>query len=89
MTDYGRELCQGIDDEFIIDDDIEARFAACPKAYQYFNSFPELYRRVRIDNIQRVRACPELFEARLKKLIEASERGEMFGDWNDYGRLLE
>ncbi|MDE5997478.1 MAG: hypothetical protein K2G77_04615 [Muribaculaceae bacterium] len=52
-------------------------------------SFPDLYRRVRIDNIQRVRAGTELFESRLKKLIEASERGDMIGDWNDYGRLLD
>ena len=54
------------------------------------NTFPSLYQRVYIDNIQRNKACKEMFVSRLKKkLIEASERGEMIGDWHDYGRLLD
>ena len=52
-------------------------------------TFPALYQRVRIDNIQRKKACQELFDSRLQKLIEASERGEMIGDWHDCGRLLD
>ncbi len=36
--------------------------------------------RVRIDNIQRVKASPELASTRLNKLIEASAKGEMIGD---------
>lgn len=52
-------------------------------------TFPGLYQRVRIDNIQRVAASPQLFASRLEKLVKASERGEMIGDWHDHGRLLE
>ncbi|MDE6380896.1 MAG: YdeI/OmpD-associated family protein, partial [Muribaculaceae bacterium] len=89
MTDKGLEVCPDLTAEFIIDADILQRFAVNPLAYHNFMAFPDLYRRVRIDNIQRVRAGKELFESRLKKLIEASERGEMIGDWNDYGRLLD
>ncbi|MDE5593971.1 MAG: YdeI/OmpD-associated family protein [Muribaculaceae bacterium] len=59
------------------------------KAWNNFKSFPELYQRVRIDNVQRVRKCKDLFDSRLKKLIDASERGEMYGEWNDGGRLLD
>ena len=88
MTDKGREVCPDLNAEFIIDSDILERFTANPQAYYNFRAFPDLYRRVRIDNIQRVRGGKELFESRLKKLIEASERGEMIGDWNDCGRLL-
>lgn len=29
-----------------------------------------------------------VFGSRLHKLIEASERGNMIGDWHDCGRLL-
>lgn len=89
MTDEGRQVCPDMYAEMIIDSDILEQFALNSLAYSNFMTFPELYRRVRIDNIQRVRACRELFDSRLKKLIEFSERGEMFGDWNDGGRLLD
>ncbi|MDE5927631.1 MAG: YdeI/OmpD-associated family protein, partial [Duncaniella sp.] len=59
-----------------------------PTAWTNFITFPALYRRVRIDNIQRNRNCRHIFISRLNKLIEASERGEMIGDWHDCGRLL-
>ena len=35
------------------------------------------------------RGREENFHKRLQKLIEASEKGIMVGDWNNYGRLLE
>lgn len=89
MTDRGREVCPDLNEDFIIDADILECFNANPKAFHNFQSFPDLYRRVRIDNIQRVRPGKEMFESRLRKLIEASERGEMIGVWNDYGRLLD
>lgn len=89
MTERGRAACPVMNMEFVIDADILDRLAASPAALSNFLSFPDLYRRVRIDNIQRVRASKELFESRLNKLIEASERGEMYGEWNDGGRLLD
>ena len=89
MTDRGRSVCPDLNMEFVIDADILERFAAYPAALSNFLSFPALYRRVRIDNIQRVRAGKEIFDSRLNKLIEASERGEMYGDWNDGGRLVD
>jgi hypothetical protein len=49
-----------------------------------------LYQRVRIDSIQRDKKRDiEVYQKRLKKLIENSKQNKMFGDWNDYGRLLE
>lgn len=89
MTDRGRDACCDIDAEFIIEPDIINRFTVNEAAWNNFKSFPELYQRVRIDNIQRVRKCKELFDSRLKKLIDACERGEMYGEWNDGGRLLD
>ncbi len=89
MTDKGRAACPDLDAEFIVDQEITDAFSLSPIAWQNFQSFPALYQRVRIDNIQRVKANPELFASRLNKLIEASASGEMIGDWHDYGRLLD
>ncbi len=89
MTDRGRKTCPDLDAEFVIDPEIVEAFSVNPTAWHSFKSFPTLYQRVRIDNIQRVKAAPELFLSRLNKLIEASANGEMIGDWNDYGRLLD
>ncbi|NBH99167.1 hypothetical protein E5357_01430 [Hominisplanchenecus murintestinalis] len=55
--------------------------------YPYLTSY--LYQRVRIDTIQIKKKQPELFRSRLKKLIENTRQGIMYGDWNDNGRLLE
>lgn len=89
MTDSGRAACPDIDAEFEIIPEIIEAFSANPMAWNNFKSFPSLYQRVRIDNIQRNKAKRELFDSRLQKLIEASERNEMIGDWHDCGRLLD
>ncbi|MDE7147610.1 MAG: YdeI/OmpD-associated family protein, partial [Duncaniella sp.] len=73
----------------VIDVDIIKEFEANPAAWSNFRSFPALYQRGRIDNIQANKANSALFASRLKKLINASESGEMIGDWHDCGRLLD
>lgn len=89
MTDKGCAVCPDLDAEFEIAPEIVAAFKLRPVAWHHFQNFSPLYQRVRIDNIQRAISKHELFESRLIKLIEASERGEMIGDWHDCGRLLE
>lgn len=89
MTDGGRAVCPDLDAEFVIIPEIIETFKANPVAWRNFKSFPTLYQRVRIDNIQRVRECKELFDSRLKKLIDASEHDKLIGDWHDCGRLLD
>ena len=89
MTDRGRAVCPDLDADFEIVTEIIEVFSTHPDAWRNFTSFPSLYQRVRIDNIQRNKAKRELFDSRLQKLIEASERGEMIGDWHDCGRLLD
>ena len=75
---------------FVIDGEIQQAFRSNPKAWETFQSFPALYQRVRIDCIQRDKKKDRaVFDKRLKKLIEQSENGKMFGEWNDYGRLLD
>ncbi|WP_286526140.1 YdeI/OmpD-associated family protein [Duncaniella freteri] len=89
MTDKGRSACPDLDAEFVIDADIIAEFEANPAAWSNFRSFPALYQRVRIDNIQANKSNNALFTSRLTKLINASESGVMIGDWHDCGRLLD
>lgn len=89
MTDSGRAACPKLDAEFVIMPEILKAFQANAVAWEKFNAFPPLYQRVRLDNIQRNKAYPQVFESRLNKLIEASERGELIGEWNDNGRLLD
>lgn len=88
MTDDGRKACPDLSAEFQIMPEIIREFRKVPSAWDNFQAMPALYQRVRIDNIQRVKSKPMLFTSRLGKLIEASARGEMIGDWHDCGRLL-
>lgn len=89
MTDAGRAACPDLDKEFVILPEIIAIFKTDPEAWANFTSSPPLYQRVRIDNIQRTKSRRELFDSRLKNLIEASRQGYLIGDWHDYGRLLD
>ena len=86
MTEAGR--AQYPTKEFEIMPEIVMAFKKTSTAWENFQTMPPLYQRVRIDNIHRVKSKPELFNSRLKKLIEASAKGEMIGDWHDFGRLL-
>lgn len=87
MTDAGRAVFP--DTEFVLPDDIRAALEAVPEAWRHFQEFPPLYRRIRVDNILRVRKNRELFEQRLARLIETATRGVTYGAWDDFGRLSE
>lgn len=91
MTDAGRAVLPDLtDSSFTIDAEIQRAFQENPTAWAHFQTFPPLYQRVRIDCIQRDKKKDRaVFDMRLKKLIENSAAGKMFGDWNDYGRLLD
>ena len=91
MTDAGRAVLPDMSDSgFVIDEEIYQAFQENLVAWYNFQSFPILYQRVRIDSIQRDKKKDRaIFDNRLRKLIEQSETGKMFGDWNDYGRLLD
>ncbi|MEJ6529146.1 YdeI/OmpD-associated family protein [Exiguobacterium sp. USCH10] len=73
---------------FVVDSEIILRLQEDSQVYANFMTFPELYRRIRIDTIQSVRQDRELYTKRLNKLIEKTRANEMYGQWNDDGRLL-
>lgn len=89
MTEAGLKVLPDMRPEsFIIDQEIETRLKEDDQVYQNFLSFPELYRRIRIDNIQSYKNDQELFNRRLTKFIENTRANKLYGQWNDNGRLL-
>lgn len=88
MTDAGKAVMPDLDAPFIIRNDILIALQADPIAWRNFQSFPELYQRVRIDNIQGYRRTAAESEKLIQKLIETAHKGVMYGQWNDYGRLV-
>lgn len=89
MTDAGRAVLPDLSEAgFIVDDRVLAALREDPQVWEQFQTFPPLYRRVRLDGVQRSIGHPEIFENRLQKLIENTREGVLYGDWNDYGRLL-
>lgn len=89
MKEEGRRILPDMRPEsFTIDKEIESRLKEDDQVYQNFLSFPELYRRIRIDTIQSYQNEPDLFNKRLDKFIENTRENKMYGQWNDYGRLI-
>ncbi|MFB4259275.1 Uncharacterized protein conserved in bacteria [Niallia circulans] len=76
-------------ESFTIDKEIETRLKEDEQLYQNFIHFPELYRRIRIDTIQSYRNEPDIFNKRLKKFIDHTRENNMYGQWNDNGRLID
>ncbi|MDE6355953.1 MAG: YdeI/OmpD-associated family protein [Clostridia bacterium] len=90
MTDAGRAVLPDMSPNgFVIDKDILRALQEDLVVWNNFLSFPPLYRRVRIDTIQIKKKQPELFKSRLRKFIENTKQGVMYGEWNDNGRLLD
>ena len=59
------------------------------RVWSKFKRFPDLYRRIRSSNVAFYRKIdPAMYDTALSNLISYTKKGEMYGDWNDYGRLL-
>ena len=89
MKEAGRAVLPDMDiSHFEIDEDV---LAALKEAgvYETFQSFPPLYRRIRAYNVAFYKGRTDAYEKALSHLIEATRKGETYGEWNDYGRLPE
>lgn len=91
MTPYGIKSLPDLNKEFEIYPEVTALFEKNKTAWVNFRKLHPLYQRVRIDKIhnEKNKGRLENFQKRLIKLIDASEKGIMIGDWNDFGRLLD
>ena len=88
MTPSGLEVCPELEEEFEIDKDILKKLKSDNEIWDNFKNFPELYKRVRIGNIQKEKKNSESYKKTLKHFLEETKKNKMFGQWNDYGRLL-
>ena len=89
MTDTERTVLPDMKiKNFQIDPDIEAAMKKA-RVWTKFRAFPSLYQRVRACNIAFYKKRNiHMYAQTLNNLIEATKKGLMFGNWNDYGRLL-
>jgi len=91
MTDEGRAVLPDMNiSHFRADQDIEAAMKKA-RVWSMFKSFPELYQRIRLYNVafyKNIKKDPQMYERSLSHLIDETKKGKMFGEWNDYGRLL-
>ncbi len=90
MTDAGRSVLPPLGPRsFRIDDDVAAALKRA-RCWSKFRSFPPLYQRVRAYNVAFYKTRDvETYTRSLNNLVAYTKRGEMFGEWNDYGRLLD
>ena len=90
MTDAGRAVLPAMGARsFRIDPDIEAAMKAA-RCWSKFKSFPQIYQRVRAYNVAFYKKRnPAMYSQTLDHLICETKKGRMFGEWNDYGRLLD
>ena len=89
MTDAGRAVLPPMGPRsFKVDPDIKAAMKAA-RCWSTFKLFPPLYQRIRAYNVAFYKKRnPEMYEQTLLHLISETKQGRMFGEWNDYGRLL-
>ena len=90
MTDRGRAVLPPMGPRsFRADPEIEAAMKRA-RAWAKFKTFPPLYQRVRAYNVAFYKKRdPAMYEKSLAHLIDETKKGRLFGEWNDYGRLLD
>ena len=90
MTDAGRAVLPPMGPRsFRVDEDVQAALKAA-RCWAKFKRFPPLYQRIRAYNVAFYKSRnPQTYEKALANLIARTKRGEMYGEWNDYGRLLD
>lgn len=54
-----------------------------PGAFEFFTSSPAAYQRVRIGYVEEMSSRPDAYQRRLNHLVKRSERGQLFGNWDD------
>ena len=89
MTKSGLDVLPDLDEELEIDKDILKSLKKDDETWDNFNNFPELYKRVRIGNIQREKKSSEAYKKALKHFLEETKENNMYGDWDDNGRLKD
>lgn len=90
MTPAGLAVAPDLDPAlFVFEDWVLDAIKADEKAWENYNSFPETYRRIRVDFIQHYRLAGREKDARkaLQNFVHSCHAGKMLPAWDDFGRL--
>ena len=90
MTPAGLAVAPDLDPSlFVFENWVLDALKADKEAWANYNSFPETYRRIRVDFIQHYRQDGREEEARkaLRKFVQTCHDGKMQPGWDDFGRL--
>lgn len=87
MTEAGKAKLPPLELRADVADDIVAALQAAGNALENFQKFPLLYRAVRVGYVEEMRKTPREFDRRLANFVRKTALNEMFGNWNDSGRL--
>ena len=90
MTDAGRRVLPEMDvKKFKVDTEVEKALKG-KRIWSKFKKLPPLYQRVRASNLAFYKKRdPMVYQKMLNHLIERTKKNQTFGEWNDYGRLLD
>lgn len=90
MTDAGRAVLPAMGPRsFSFDSDLVCALKVA-RCWAKFRRFPPLYQRVRAYNVAFYKGRDSAaYQCALNNLIAHTKRGEMYGEWNDHGRLLD
>jgi len=86
MTDSGRSVLP--DMGFTMDPALQSEMHSVG-VWEDFTRFPPLYQRIRAGNLASAqKRSSEEFQKAFRYFIVQTKAGRMYGEWNDYGRLL-
>ena len=91
MTEAGRFALANCKKKFAISQQMQEIIDSDAELKKHFYSFPEIYKRLRIDSIQRhfpYKNRKEMYEKQIENFIKQTKLGKMYGNLNDYGRLF-
>ena len=90
MTPAGLAAAPDLDpSRFVFEDWVLDAIKADETAWANFNTFPETYRRIRVDYIQHFRQTSreEHAQKALQRFVQDCHAGKMLPGWDDLGRL--
>lgn len=88
MTPLGLKVLPPLDEEFNFDNEV-IKILKNNELLEVFYSFPLLYQKIRIYNILFYKDKNiDTYKKALNHLIEETKKGKMYGEWSDYGRLI-
>ena len=90
MTEKGMSVLPPMDkNSFKADEEVVAELKKA-RVWSKFKTFHPLYQRIRLSNLSFYKEhYPEPYKRMLNHVIEETKKENMYGEWNDYGRLID